>query len=235
MSKNSKKPLQHLLLEDVYAIKRSGNPNKPFAPNARFGDLEGRTYQEIVEIFESRISGWYFDVAEAISDKIPGYNFAVIILNSIILDLLSQYIYGAPTSSESIFKRFFREYLGEYNHKIDPPIVSCYFNKRRQKWMREVTRDVADGFYHCFRCGVVHAAGILEYGRISSRYPEEIIKVIDWGQGAKEINVNAIELLRRLRSIFNAYIGKLKNSELILKHNFIEKFQMDYGVTIKRC
>ena len=235
MSKNSKKPLQYLPLEDILAIKRSGNPDKPFAPSARFGDLEGRTYLEIVEIFESRISGWYFDVAEAISDKIPGYNFAVIILDSIILDLLSQYIYGASTSSESIFKRFFREYLGEYNHKIDPPIVSCYFNKRRQKWMREVIRDVADGFYHCFRCGVVHAAGVLEYGRMSSRYTGEIIKVIDWGDGKKEINVNAVELLRRLRAIFNAYTTKLKNNELVLKHNFIEKFKLDYGVEIKRC
>ena len=101
--------------------------------------------------------------------------------------------------------------------------------------MREVIRDVADGFYHCFRCGVVHAAGVLEYGRMSSRYTGEIIKVIDWGDGKKEINVNAVELLRRLRAIFNAYTTKLKNNELVLKHNFIEKFKLDYGVEIKRC
>jgi hypothetical protein len=235
MSKNSKKPLHHLSLEDIYSIKSSGNPNKPFAPNARFADLENRTYLEAVEIFESRIAGWYFDVAESIYEKVPGYNFAVIILCSIIMDLLSQYIYGAPTSSESVFKRFFREYLGEYNQRITPPIISCYFNKRRQKWMREVIKDVADGFYHCFRCGVVHAAGILEYGRLSSRYAGEIIKVIDWGENKKEINVNAIELLRKLRQIFDAYTAKLKNSELVLKHNFVEKMRLDYGIDIKRC
>jgi len=229
MSKKSEKILS---LYEVYALKRGGDPGKPFAPGVLNSDLGSRSYQEIVEIFEDRINRWYFNVAEEIQHKIADYNFAVVILCSTILDLMSQYVYAVPVSGESVFKKFFREYLGEYNYDIDPPITSCYFNKRRKKWLKETIKDVADGFYHCFRCGVVHSAGILEYGRISTRYPGEAVKIVKWGDGQQEINVNPVEFLRLLKRIFADYIRRLKEEEFLPKKNFIEKFKLEYGVSV---
>jgi hypothetical protein len=229
MSKKSEKILS---LYEVYALKREGNPDKPFAPGVLNADLGDRSYQEIVEIFEDRINRWYFNVAEEIQEKIADYNFAVVILCSTILDLMSQYVYAVPVSGESVFKKFFREYLGEYNYEICPPISSCYFNKRRKKWLKETIKDVADGFYHCFRCGVVHSAGIMEYGRISTRYTGEMIRVVEWAEGKQEINVNPVELLRKLKCIFADYIRRLKEEEFLPKKNFIEKFRLEYGVQI---
>lgn len=226
----SKKSDKILTLNDVYAIRRSGNPDKPFAPGVLSGELKDKSYVELVDIFDKRISNWYFDVAEQIQVNIKDYNFAVIIISSIIIDLLSQYIYAVSTSGESAFKRFFREYLKEYNQAIEPPIISCYFNKVRRKWLKENIRDVADGFYHCFRCGVVHSGGILEYGRISSRFSAEAVKIVQWQKNSQEININPIEFTRGLRCVFNDYIARLKKEDAALKKNFIEKFAMEYGI-----
>ncbi len=128
MSKKSEKILS---IYDVWAIKKSANPAQPFAPGIVFEDLTEKNYHEIVEIFNERISRWYFDIGEQIHQKIPDCNFALIIFCSIILDLLSQYVYAVPTSSESVFKKFFRQYLSKWNFEVSPPIVSCYYHKRR--------------------------------------------------------------------------------------------------------
>jgi hypothetical protein len=221
-----------LTLEQVFDIRKGGNPDRVFAPNTYLHDLENKSYLDIVDVFNNRISKWYFDVAEFVYKK-TDYNFSIIIFCCIIIDLLSQYIFAVPSSSERTFKNFFREYLKQYNHLINPPIITCYFSNKNNKWLQEEIKDIADGFYHCFRCGVVHSGRILEYGRINTRYPDEVIKIIEWEKGKREINVNTIELPRKLKIIFNDYIEKLKSEESPFKQNFISKFKLEHGIEVK--
>ncbi|MBM3251268.1 MAG: hypothetical protein FJZ11_00600 [Candidatus Omnitrophica bacterium] len=217
-----------LTINDVFNIRKGGNPERAFAPQTLHRDLYNKSYLELVGIFESRISKWYFDVAESLSENTDS-NFIVTAVCCIILDLLSQYIYGVPSSSKKCFKKFFKDHLNEYNHSIQPPIESCYYDKKK-KWVKERINDISEGFYHCFRCGIVHSGRILEYGRINTLYPNEIIKIIDWQKEKKEININPKEFLRKMREIFNNYIKNLRNNDSELKRNFINKMKLEYGM-----
>jgi len=227
--KNEKKIISP---EEVLRIRGGGNPDRAIAPNTHTRDLSNKSYSEIIEIFKDRIYDRYIYAADAF-DKEKKYNFVVIILCCIIVDLLSQYWYGSPASKKFYFKEFFRENFKQYNHRIIPPIRSCYFDTNKDKWFEEIINDVADGFYHCFRCGVVHSAMILEYGRINERFPEEIIKVVTWGKDKNEININTSGFLRLVKEAFDSYCEKLRLEEQRLKNNFIKKWELDFGVQIK--
>lgn len=214
----------------VLRIRGSGNPEKVVASGKFIRDLDHNTYGEFVEMFEKRNTEWYLDIADYLDkcDK-PGANFTVTILCCILLDLLSQYVSGSPASSRKVFKGFFRGSFTELNHLVEPPIKSCYY--KDGKWFEEVIKDVADGLYHCFRCGVLHSGRILEYGRINPRYPEDVVKVMPWN-GGREINLNPSAFLEKLKKVFKDYVRKLKAEEPGLKVKFLEKIKWEYGIVI---
>ena len=213
-------------------IRQSGNPGRTFCRDTKYSDLQDKTYQEIVEYFNLKISGWYFDIAESLETKESiSYNFALTILCCVILDSLSQYVAGIPSSDKDAFKDFFRQYFPKLNTKIQPPIKSCYY--RKGTWIEEMINDTADGVYHCFRCGVVHSARILEYGRIN-KLNQKAIRITDWGDNKKEITVNPDVLIKEIRLVFNNYIKKLKNNNKTLKNNFIKKMRYEYGIEIRK-
>jgi len=220
-----------LSLNEVLEIRGGGNPDRAIAPNTHMCDLVDKSYNELVEIFHSRINNRYIEAAEFI-DRNGDYNFVVTILCCVILDLLSQYVYGTESSSKKVFVDFFRKYFKEHNYLIKPPITSCYYSSKKKKWFSEQIHDVAEGFYHCFRCGVVHSGMILEYGRINKRYPEELIKIIEWKTDKREINVNPSKLLQTIKEKFNDYIMELRNNNQKLKKNFIKRLKFDYGLKL---
>ncbi len=117
------------------------------------------------------------------------------------------------------------------NKKIKPPIKTCYYDDRKS-WVGIAIKDIADGLYHCFRSSILHCGRILEYGRINSRYPEEVIKVLKWNNG-REINFNPSAFLKKLRKVFENYITKLKDEDPNLKAKFIDKIKWEYGVVLK--
>lgn len=229
-----------LTQDEVIAIRKNWNPVKAFAHGYTHGDLENKSYLEIVDIFNKRISEWYFDTAKSFKKNnnrgVTHYNFPIIVFCSILIDLLSQYIYGEPVHRDFRFKQFFREYLKKYNIVIKPPIISCTYkfkNKQRAEgWYKEEIKDFADAYYHCFRSGVVHAGRILEYGRINEYFPRKIIKIRAWGKNQREINIHTTALLKKLREIFDDYITELKMDNIKLKKNFIKKLKFEYGIVI---
>ena len=208
-------------------IRRQRNPDTAFSPGLHFGDLFGKTYIEIVDAFRARIYERYIDPANHCNEN-NKYNFTVLILCCVILDLLSQYFYGKESSGKLTFIQFIREYIPESGEQITPSIESCYFKK---EWTEETINDAAEGFYHCFRSGVVHSAMVLEYGRINEEHPN-IVHINKWGKGKREIVINPSLLLSRLIEIFDDYIAKLRNNEQPLKDCFKKKFAFDFGVEI---
>jgi len=207
---------------DVINIRSHLNPEKAFAPGVTHKVVKNASYAEIVDIFDKRVSKWYFDAANSFKTKLPDYNFPIAIFCCVIIDLLSQYMFGRPRSSEKIFKAFCQKYLKEYNQKITPPIMSCKFESG--KWVKVEIQEIADALYHGFRCGLVHSGRVYEYGRINEKFPKEIIKIEPWGESkTREINVHTTGLLHVLEDIFQNYIRDLKNEEKHLKRNFVKK------------
>jgi len=217
--------------KEALSIRGGGNPKRAIAPDAHIEDLINKPYVKLVETFKERIYSRYIDAAEYV-DKNGDYNFVVTVICFVVLDLLSQYVYGVPSSSPDIFKQFFRDYFKEYNQNINPPIKSCFYSYKEKKWFEETINDVADGIYHCFRCGVVHSGMILEYGRINKLYKDEVITIKEWDKGKQEINVNSSLLLLKIKEKFNDYIQSLKDNDPILKQNFKKKLQFDWGLNV---
>lgn len=224
---------KHLLIDEkVLAIRQNGNPQRLFSNGTTVGELGRSSYQDIVTEFERRLVDWYFNIGATIADH-PDSNVILTSISCIIIDLLSQFIYCKPASSKQIFQKFFREYFFEYEQPLRPPIKTCYFHKGR--WMQEEIRSVSAGFYHCFRCGVVHSGRILEYGRFSRTHSKVAVAVKTWKANRRigtEIEVNPVVLLGDLRAVFNGYIAELRRESPHLKKNFITKFRIEYGIDI---
>ena len=213
-------------------IRRKLNPDKAFCQDGiKHGELKGKSYLEVVKFFEKRFSGWYFNAAESIHEKTKDYNFSIVIFCCIIIDSLSQYMFGEPCATRTTFKNFCRKHLEKYNHTLKPPIVTCRY--KEPKWIKEEITDMADALYHCFRCGLLHSGRVLEYGRINETYPDEIIKIVEWGAGNKEIHIHTTGLLKELKKIFKEYIEDLQSGEKELKRNFIKKMKIEYGLKLK--
>jgi hypothetical protein len=219
-------------ISDVYTIKASGNSDRTIADGVKIKDLPSKSYLEKVEIFRRRIQEWFFDTMKPLIKQTTS-NFVLTATSCILIDLFSQYRYGKEHSSRSLYVKFFKEYLSEQNHKIDPPIKSCNYNFKQKKWEEVKISTVADGFYHGFRCGVLHSARIVEYGRINWDYESEIIKILEWDlcKNTNEINVHAPALFLKLEKIFYEYIKELeeeKNEEC--KINFLKRYNFEYGI-----
>ncbi len=212
------------------------NPEKAFSKDRRYGDLNPRNFDSIIRAFERRVLHWYFFQAKEIKEKVQAQGFIITQIACTIIDVLSQYVYNLQESDGNYYKRFLKEHIAEFNGFIDPPIKSFTYLKRDRKWKVEEIRDFADAFWHAFRCGVVHNAMILDYGRISGEDivgKGRIVCLRTWGNGEREVAVNPFELMDRLEEVFRNYIGQLldpKNKQL--RRNFSDKFYLSFGLRI---
>ncbi len=215
----------------VYKIKASHNPAKFIADGIKIGDLHLLTYTDKVELFRNRIQEWYFKATKPI-EATHKSNFVLMAISCLLIDLLSQYRYGKEHSNRQVYMRFFKEYLQEYNHRIDPPIETCSFDSSSKMWIKTAINSVAEGFYHGIRCGILHSARIMEYCRLNRYYEDEIVKVIEWDatNHLKEINIHAPAFFHKLEDIFRVYIEKLRDEEEEIKINFLKRFNFDYGI-----
>lgn len=215
----------------VYRIKASHNPEKFIADGIKIKDLHHLSYKDKVELFRNRIQEWYFTSTKPV-EATHKSNFVLTAISCLLIDLLSQYRYGEEHSSRQLYIRFFKEYLQEYNHTIDPPIETCSFDSRSKVWTNTAIISVAEGFYHGIRCGILHSARIMEYCRLNRYYEDEIIKVIEWDttNHRKEINIHAPAFFHKLEEIFRAYIESLRDEEQEVKINFLKRFNFDYGI-----
>ncbi len=228
-----------ITIEQAILIRKEGrNPDVAIGPSFHFRNLlNNPSYKKCVRFFKKRTNEWYFDIAERLARRKrhrSGDIFVVMILNCIIIDLLSQYRYGSEASQRKFFKKFVKEHLSQYEREITPNIISCHFDKG---WKRDDIDSVSEALYHGFRCGLVHSARILEYGRINMVHDDAIV-ILPWTdthvENKRDIHVNPPLLLRELKVVFKHYIDNLLYSDIDeLKTNFISKFAFDYGIKIQ--
>jgi hypothetical protein len=150
--------------------------------------------------------------------------------------LLSQFIYGTQESSSRAYKWFLRKNMPDFRRKIKPPLKTCrYING--QGWKYEYKKDFAEAFWHAYRCGVVHSAMILDYGRISGEDIVGIGRIANlrrWGKRDREIAVNPFLLLKNTEQAFDRYIAHLLNpTNKKLRQIFAKKFYRSFGKKIK--
>ncbi len=212
------------------------NPDRAFALKTHYKDLDPSDFNAIVKAFALRIKSWYFLQAKEIKDKIPYQGFVITQITCTLIDVISQFTYNLQESDGRYYKKFLTRYIPEFRERIRPPIVSYTYLKARKRWERVELDDFADAFWHGFRCGVVHSAMILDYGRISDEAivgTGRVISLRQWGNGEREVAVNPFALIARLESIFESYIQDLLNpNRRQLRRNFARKFLRSFGVKV---
>ena len=207
------------------------NPSRTFAPHTHYQDLAGKSFEEVVKLFASRVQAWYLD--QVLCREGGDDGFLRTTMSCVVLDLLSQYYFDLPNSQESGFRQFLREKIPQFNQRIDPEIQSSTY--RNGEWRVEPIDSLDKAFWHGFRCGIIHNGMILEYGRVStSRIAPEIIQLREReDKNGTEVAVNPILLLERVNQLFQDYIRQLLSpSETELRKKFAAKFERDFGVAL---
>lgn len=126
----------------------------------------------------------------------------------------------------------------EFKGRIRPPIISYRYrkNKNRGGWQSCEIKDLAEAFYHAFRCGIVHSAMILDYGRISGGDivgTGKVVSLRKWGNEEREVAVNPFELLTRVEKVFDDYVDLLRDkANRRLRINFARKFLRSFGAKV---
>jgi len=214
------------------------NPKKTFCRRYLYKDLDGNDYKGIISKFEERIKYWFIKPSkDLIRKKIPSNNFLITETICILIDLLSQYFYGIPSSNKKKYTEFLIKFMPIFKSKINPPIPHYHWLKKNHQWKKILLNNYAEAFYSTFRCSLLHNAMIGDNGRISGKtILKKSIKIISWRYDSKkgrEIAVNAELLLKNVEKVFKEYIKKLRHgNDNLLKNNFAKKFEWDFGVKV---
>ena len=218
------------------------NPDRHFSNSKKIGELNGKTFNEAIDIFKERIDHWYILVGDTIlkqKDSII-FSFGLMTINVIIIDLLSQYKYNLKRSEGVSFRAFLIKYIPEFGNNFKNDYKVKYYHPIKKKYIQKSANrcftDYAQAFWEGFRCGIVHNAMILPFGRINTE-PVNIIDEATWvdsnGDDRVDLVIQPINLFHRIKDIFNVYINNLKNLKFKKQRdNFKAKFKRDFGYQI---
>ena len=72
--------------------------NRWFRAEKKYSDIKWGDFKEVVAEFTGRIEDWYIKPAETLQKASGHYSFAIMALNCLLIDALSQYYFGAQQS-----------------------------------------------------------------------------------------------------------------------------------------
>ena len=218
------------------------NPERHFTKDKKIRELKGKKLNEVIDIFKERIDNWYILVAETIlkQEDFITLSFGLMTINVIIIDLLSQYEFDKENSSGKAYQDFLKNHIPEFKSKFRNDYKVKYYHPIKKKFIQKNANncftDYSQAFWEGFRCGIVHNAMILPFGRINTE-PKGIIDEATWlddkGDNRVDLEIHPIKLYHKIKEIFNEYIAKLKNpTNIPLINNFKAKFRRDFGYQI---
>lgn len=213
---------------------------RAFRLTTRYDEISWHDFPKVVDAFHGRIDDWYIlPTKELINHKEGGhFAFAVMALNCLLIDTMSQYVYGDLSSSRSLFKDFVRARMpklaGPLPTQINQPI--SHYNLRGDPLTTH--KDV---LYTGFRCGILHQAHVPLYGVLYgnptpfSFQTSGITKYAN-GTDCPTVICNPREVFQEVETAFLQYLDELLNPDPrfnTLRQLFKAKFDDSFGVTIK--
>ena len=143
---------------------------RAFRRGKPYDQINWNNFRDVVNEFHGRIDDWYLQPTKVLINHREGghFAFAVMAINCLLIDTLSQYFYGAdqspseqqnsfPNSSRSKFKDFLVARLPQRTGALPTPINTPD---------GRVLNTYEDVLYYGFRCGILHQAHIPLYGAI---------------------------------------------------------------------
>ncbi len=177
------------------------NPNRHINRKTIMTNLNGLSLNQIIKIFKDRINNFYLEKGiQILLVQHPHYDFILMVLNIITIDLLSQYEYGLYESDGNKFKSFLKSYIPEFDRSFKYSGFLNYYDRKSKCFSQKETnkdfKDYADAFWFGFRNGIVHNGMILPFGRINRSSKTSIIKEEIWDNKNNfiEITINPANL-----------------------------------------
>ena len=142
---------------------------------------------------------------------------------------------GIERSTGRAFKEFVRKRLPSHGGKFSTPI-RVWDETTKSKELQAV--DFADVLWNGFRCGILHEAHVLLYGRLDAvpgvfeLAPAGYTTYADTGQPCPTVNLNPGPFADEVIAAFKTFIKELKPTNSPLRANFRKKFRVSYGIDI---
>jgi hypothetical protein len=218
-----------------YRVDEDARQRRFFSKEVLYSSINWSDLASIVDAFHVRIADWYLQPARHLAANLH-FSFSVMALNCLLIDALSQFVYGEARSSGSVFKKFVRSRLpAAYSTTLQTPIRHLTENRERS------LVDIADVLYHGFRCGILHQAHNPPYGLVIP-HAEEAVHVAPAGlvryadsSDCPAVVVDPLALLEALDKAFAAYLAELKSQDPAndpLRANFKKTFTTTFGVDV---
>ena len=220
----------------IYKVDQTAQASRYFSKEVRYSQIDWSRLDQIIDAFRQRILDWYAEPAAELA-KNGHFAFAVMALNCLLIDTLSQFASGKDSSAASEFKKFIRNRL--------PSVYSCQLRTSIQHddgKRQDTLADVADVLYHGYRCGILHQAHIPPYGGVDpgAAHAAQVIvpglaKYNTTGLDCPTVILNPLLLLKDVRTSFEQYIGELKDRDTKhdqLRANFKSKFSSSFGIDV---
>ena len=210
--------------------------NRLFNRSALYGEIDWNNLPVVIDAWEERMREWYIEPALQLEKASSHFGFAVMALNSILIDALSQYYAGQQSSSQTVFKDFLRAQIPEFAQQL-PSAIRYQFNNNNRS-----CNDYADVFYAGMRCGIVHEAhpslycAISGQGQMITLYPDGLTTYQDNHAPCPTIVFDPYRVRDRIHQVFDQYLLDLraKNPSFDnLRDKFKQKFMGSFGIRIE--
>lgn len=212
---------------------------RAFRRMTRYDQINWNDFTAVVDAFHGRIDDWYIlPTKELINHKDGGhYSFAVMALNCLLIDTMSQFYYGLLTSSGKKFKDFVRDRIpklaGNLPTQINQPVSPHNHNGDPLSTYEEV-------LYTGFRCGILHQAHVPLYGVLSGvptpfAFQNNGTTQYAAGPDCPSVICHPRKVFGEVETAFLQYLDDLLNPDPKfngLRQHFKTKFEDSFGVTI---
>jgi len=152
-----------------------------------FSTEEG--WQKAIDIFEDRIRSRFLDIVANI-ENMPNSGFAVMGLDSLLIETLEQTRKGAAETPRGQGKKYFVDFL------------------TKTTFQSSFDKDKAEMFYEYVRCGILHQAEIKGSSRIRTDVDLPIVQLSPDGDG---LIINRRKFHRKLVCVVDDYVDILRN------------------------
>ncbi len=220
----------------AYALPASAF-RKCFNRDAMFDAVDWTQWQAVINGFQHRFVGWYFDPLSIFPGAGGHEAYPVLCALCALVDAFTHYEHNRDAHEPRHYKEFLRKLNPVFRTKLSSQIEQTRWIK--DEWKRaKPLRDFADVFYAGVRCSLHHHgdlanfAGMSGTGTLAREYPNA-------GQstcGALSFPIVVFDpwIFRdELRRWFDAYCDDLRdNSRCDLARRFRDRFKEDFAISI---
>jgi hypothetical protein len=207
--------------------------NRYFSRGVRYVQVDWADFREVVRQFRARIHEWYLEPGNELQRSTWDYTFALMAIDCLLIDTMSQYHEGHVKSSQQQFKRFVASHLPALAASLPTPI--------RQP-SGPPLHSFADVLYVGFRCGILHEAHVALYGglgglggQLCDVDADVCTRYDDDGSVCPTVRMDPTAIFSELKRLFHEYMNDLLSpAHSQLRTKFKKKFKASFGIDLSR-